>query len=414
MKHAELRSLDHEHPHHPHHVSALAFNVCLVVLALASAVAFLLIARDHLYAYAYSPAGARAISLRIERLNADLIPLEFDRQQQWDNLVASELMQRDVAAARGLVLSARSMLSPQDIADLNRRAPPGSDDARTEAAALDLLTPGTRARYESTVPLLSRRGNSGAAFGVVSDPGALLGAQQDFETIARAIIADPDSEPMQLIITGFHLGLGGGITPRMTEGAAVLMAASRREDYPQQFGAQIRNLIDQSLNIDAFRSTAMAQAQGDAAGSFSISAPAFGAAINRAHAEEAKAVLDKIGAMSQAASRAGAIALLTHAQSLRDVPRLLLIAQAGRDRAAAAAELLPRDGAILTTARGDLTITRDLALAMAVAALALIGALISAAVVIARIVRHFIARMHQDEYSGELVDLGSSSGIRGL
>jgi len=345
MKHARLRSLGHDRQHHPHHVSALAFNVCLVVLAMASAVAFLLIARDHLYAYAYSPAGARAIAARIERLNGNLIPLEFDRQQQWDNLVASELMQRDVAAARGLVLSARSMLSPQDIADLNRRAPPGSDDARTEAAALDLLTPGTRARYESTVPLLSRRGNSGAAFGVVSDPGALLGAQQDFETIARAIIADPDSEPMQLIITGFHLGLGGGITPRMTEGAAVLMAASRREDYPQQFGAQIRNLIDQSLNIDAFRSTAMAQAQGDAAGS---------------------------------------------------------------------AELLPRDGAILTTARGDLTITRDLALAMAVAALALIGALISAAVVIARIVRHFIARMHQDEYSGELVDLGSSSGIRGL
>jgi hypothetical protein len=413
MKHAELRSRRHEHPHHPHHVSALAFNVCLVVLALASAVAFLLITRDRLYAYAYSPAGARAIAARIEQLNSSLIPIEFDRQQQWDNLVASELMQRDVAAARGLLLSARSVLSPQDVAELNRRAPPGSNDARTELAALELLTPGTRARYESIVPLLSRRGNSGAASGVVSDPGALLGSQEDFEAIARAIIADPNSEPMQLVITGFHLGLGGGMTPRMTEGAAVLMMASRRPDFPQQFGAQIRALIDGSLNIDAFRSTAMAQAQGDAAGAFSISAPSFSAAVDRSRADAARAVLDKIGAMSQAASRAGAVALLTHAQSLRDVPRLLLIAQAGRDRAAAAAELLPRDGALLTTARGKLTITRDLGLAMAVAGLALLGALAAATVVILRILRRIIARMRHDDYGGELVDLGSG-GIRGL
>jgi hypothetical protein len=413
MKHAELRSRRHEHPHHPHHVSALAFNVCLVVLALASAVAFLLITRDRLYAYAYSPAGARAIAARIEQLNSSLIPIEFDRQQQWDNLVASELMQRDVAAARGLLLSARSVLSPQDVAELNRRAPPGSNDARTELAALELLTPGTRARYESIVPLLSRRGNSGAASGVVSDPGALLGSQEDFEAIARAIIADPNSEPMQLVITGFHLGLGGGMTPRMTEGAAVLMMASRRPDFPQQFGAQIRALIDGSLNIDAFRSTAMAQAQGDAAGAFSISAPSFSAAVDRSRADAARAVLDKIGATSQAASRAGAVALLTHAQSLRDVPRLLLIAQAGRDRAAAAAELLPRDGALLTTARGKLTITRDLGLAMAVAGLALLGALAAATVVILRILRRIIARMRHDDYGGELVDLGSG-GIRGL
>ena len=415
LKQAGLRILDHDHhEHHPHHVSAFAFNVCLVVLALASAVAILLIARDHLYAYAYSPEGARAISARVERLNADLIPIDFDRQQQWDNLVASELMARDVAAARGLLLSAPSMLSPQDAAEINRRAPPGSPDARIEAAALDLLTPGTRGRYESTVPLLGRRGNSGAAYGVASDPGALLGSQADFEAIARAIMNDPDSEPMQMIVLGFRLGLGGGMTPRMTEGAAVLMSATRREDYPPRFGEEVRTLIDQTLDVRAFRSTAMTQAQGEAAGVFSISAPAFSAAVNAEHAAKVKEVLDRIGSMSQAASRSGAIALLTHAQSLRDIPRLLLIAQAARDRAAAAAQLLPRDGALLTAARGELTITRDLAIAFAVAGFALLGAIASAIVVILRVVRRMISRTRHEEYNGELIDLGASGGFRGL
>ncbi|MBS0384382.1 MAG: hypothetical protein JSS00_03430, partial [Proteobacteria bacterium] len=130
MKHANIRTLRSHAPHHPHHVSALAFNVCLVVLALAAAIAFLLITRDHLYVYSYSPEGARAIAARVERLNASLIPLEFDRQQQWDDLVANELMAHDVAAARGMLLSAPGMLPDSEAAELNRRAPPGSSGAQ--------------------------------------------------------------------------------------------------------------------------------------------------------------------------------------------------------------------------------------------------------------------------------------------
>ena len=398
-------------PHHPHHVSALAFNVCLVVLALAAAVAFVLITRNHLYVYSYSAEGARTIAARVERLNASLIPLEFDRQQQWDDLVANELMAHDVAAARGMLLSAPGMLSPQDVAELNRRAPPGSSDAQVERAALELLTPGTRARYEATVPLLARSSSGALPPQVATDPGALLGSQQDFETIARAIMLDPDSEPMQLIITGLHMGMGGGLTPRMTEGAAVLMTAARRDDYPQNFGLQMQSLIDSSLHTENFRRVAMTRAQGDDAGVFAISAPAFSATLDASRLEALKGALDKIGAMSAAASRNGAVALLAHAQSLRDIPRLLLIAQASRDRAAAAAKRLPRDGRLLTAAHGDLKMTRDLAIAFTVAGFALLGAILSAFLVVFRIVRRIIARTRDDDYAGELVDLG---GVRGL
>jgi len=50
-------------------LSALVFNVGLVVLAIASALSLLIISRDQLYAYEYSDSGARVIAARIERLN---------------------------------------------------------------------------------------------------------------------------------------------------------------------------------------------------------------------------------------------------------------------------------------------------------------------------------------------------------
>ncbi|MFN3465281.1 MAG: hypothetical protein ACK4X1_14525, partial [Terricaulis sp.] len=77
------------------------FNLCLFVLPLAGAAAVTIIARDQLFAYEYSEAGARAISARVEKLNASLIQVDFDRQRQWDNMVAMELMANDPAAARG-------------------------------------------------------------------------------------------------------------------------------------------------------------------------------------------------------------------------------------------------------------------------------------------------------------------------
>jgi hypothetical protein len=115
--------------------------------------------------------------------------------------------------------------------------------------------------------------------------------------------------------------------------------------------------------------------------------------------------------MSAACSRNGAVALLSHAQSLRDIPRLLLIAQSARDRAAAAAKRLPRDGRLLTAAHGDLKLTRDLTLALTVAGMALLGAILSAFVVVYRIARRIISRLRDEDHAGELIDLG---GVRGL
>jgi hypothetical protein len=394
--------------------SALAFNLCLIVFALASATAFVVIARDHLYAYAYSEAGARVVAARVEKLNGGLIQLDFDRERLWDDLIANELMapHPDIAAARGFLLSAPGMLPDEEARQFEHQLPANATDAQIEEAALDLLTPGTRARYEQTVPLLARIGPSGLARPLSLNEPTLVAGPAEFQTMAQAIITEPDSDTLQFVLTGFHLNLAGPFTPRMQEGMAVLLEAKDRPDYPPQFGADVSSLVEAALRTPSFREAALTRAPNeDAAGGFANSAPAFESALDASRVIAAKAVLDKLGAMSAAASRSGAAALISHAQSLRDLPRLLLIAEAARDRAAAAAKRLPRDGRLLSAARGELTITKDLAIAVTLAVLAFIGLLFVLSMMGWRAARRTLHRMRDDDYSAELIDIG---GVRGF
>lgn len=349
-------------------ISALAFNICLVVLALASAGAFLLIARDQLYAYEYSPAGARVIRDRVERLNGELIQLDFDRLHQWDDLVAMELMNDDIDAARGFLLSARHMLPPNERGEMDRRLPSDATDAQIELVALSLLTPGTRARYESMVPLLSRRAATRVTPRI--DAAAALADPRDFGLMASALIAEPATDSLQFILAGYSLGLVGDGTPQTARGAAALLDASRRDDYPQAFATELEALAAAAVPIERFRAGAISD--GDPTDSAHIAA-AFRAAVAPGPARQLNSLLSEIGAMSEATSHATAVALLTHATSLRDVAKLRLIAQASGARASAAAKRLQRDGRLLAVARGQLTVTRELAGAMTVAALAFLG-----------------------------------------
>jgi|CXWL01.1.fsa_nt_gi hypothetical protein len=387
---------------------ALAFNLCLLLLPVASATALIIIARDRLYAYEASEAGARVVSARVERLNGELIQLDFDRQRQWDDLVAMELMSEDVSAARGFLLSARGMLPGRALSQLNRRLPAGAGDAEIELAALELLTPGTRARYEATVPLLSRRAASGAAQPRLA-PAPTLANPQDFELMARALLAQPETDALQFVLTGFSLGFAGELSPRAARGAAALLDASRRDDYPLGLEADINALLAAAAPLEAFRNAAVASASGEDAGGLANASAAFRASVNSQGAATARAVLDDIGAMSEATSHEAAVALLTHAANLRDLPKLRLVAQASGDRAAAAAKRLQRDGRLLRAARGELTITRELAAAIGVAALALLGLLFIVLFKAFHAGRAFWMRFRDDDYAAELVEISAKN-----
>jgi hypothetical protein len=386
-------------------MSAFAFNLCLLLLPLAAATAFVIVHRDQLYAYEYSEAGARVVRQRVEHLNGELIQLDFDRERQWDDLVAMELMAGDVAAARGFLLSAPGMLASSSTGSLRG----ARNDAELEAAALELLTPGTRARYEATVPLLSRRAASGAAERRDPDGAVELGDQRDFELLARAMLADADADTLQFTLTGFALGLGGEMTPQMMKGAATLLAASRREDYPAMLANDVGALVERAAPLADFRNAATRGAGDGDAGAFANAAAAFREIVHQDGAAALKQTLAELGEMSDAASLAGAAALLMHANSLTELPRLKLVAQAAGDRAAAAGKRLPRDGRLLAAARGELTMTRDLFAAIAIAAVAAVGLLGALGFVLFQIGRRIWRRMRDDEYSGELVDISSSN-----
>src|SRR5262249_6417743 len=137
--------------------SALLFNICLLAAPIAGASALFQVVRDQLYSYVYTPSSAEAVRARVERLSRSLIRVEFDRRAQWDDFVAMELTKHDTAAARGFLLSGPGMLPSNEAGEIRRRAGKGGD-AAIELAALNQLTPPTRARYEANVPLLSRPG----------------------------------------------------------------------------------------------------------------------------------------------------------------------------------------------------------------------------------------------------------------
>jgi hypothetical protein len=162
------------------------------------------------------------IAERVEELNAELIQLDFDRTRQWDDLIAMELQSGDIAAARGFLLSGREML-PNSEAAVLRRAP---DDAARELAALEMLTPGTRARYEERVPLLSRRADSAETTAARVLPN-FVGDAADFELMARALITEPSTDAQQFVLTGLSLGLGGEVSAETSAGALALLVASR-------------------------------------------------------------------------------------------------------------------------------------------------------------------------------------------
>nr|MBP6690478.1 hypothetical protein [Hyphomonadaceae bacterium] len=330
---------------------------------------------------------------------------------QWDNMVAMELMANDSSAARGFLLSGAEMLPARSAEVLRRAAADGAGDAAIEVAALQLLLPGTRERYQANVQLLSLRPTTPPS----SQSTATLGDPRDFELMARALLADPETDPLQFVLTGFSLGLAGDMSARMNEGAAALVAATRREDFPEDLSAELHALLAQAMPIENFRTAARVSAEERGSPSdFDNASVAFAASINPEVAARTRALLAEIGDISAATSAAGAATLLTHASTTGDFARLRLLAQTAGDRAAAAAKRLPRDGRLLLAARGELVFNRDLTLAVAAMALAIAGLLLVILFKIFQATRDGVRRLnHEDDDDGyedsELLEISTNN-----
>ncbi len=369
-----------------------------------------IIGRDHLYAYEYTQAGARAISARVEKLNGELIQVDFDRQRQWDNMVSMELMANDPSAARGFLLSGTEMLPSRSASVLRHAVAEGVDDAALEVAAMQLLLPGTRERYQSSVRLLSLQPSTASP--TATETPETLGDPRDFELMARALLTEPETDPLQFVLTGFSLGLGGEMSARMNEGAVALLAATRREDFPQAFGEELNALIARAVPIETFRAAANVSAEdGGQPGDFDNASVAFAASMDPDAAGQIRTALAEIGDMSEATSTAAATMMLTHANTLLDLQRLRLLAQTAGDRAAAAAKRLPRDGRLLSAARGELTFNRDLWFAAGGVLIALGGLALVVLFNVVQAMRSAMRAQDDDDhnYESELLEISANN-----
>lgn len=392
---------------------ALVFNLCLFLLPMAAAAAVMIIGRDQLFAYEFSEAGARGVIERVEKLNASLIQVDFDRQRQWDSMVNMELMANDPSAARGFLLSGAEMLPSRSAEVLRLAANDGGGDAAIEVAALQLLLPGTRERYQANVQLLSLRPNT--ATPTSTEPAQTLGDPRDFELMARALLAEPETDPLQFVLTGFSLGLAGDMSERMNAGAVALLAATRREDFPAALSDELHALLARAMPMDTFRTAAQVSAEerGDP-GDFDNASVAFAASVNPEAAALVRAALAEAGDMSAATSTAAAATMITHATAITDFSRLRLLALTAGDRVTAAAKRLPRDGRLLLAARGELEFNRDLILAAGAMGLALAGLVLAVLFKLFQAARAGIRRLNheddEDDYEdSELLEISTSN-----
>jgi hypothetical protein len=230
--------------------------------------------------------------------------------------------------------------------------------------------------------------------------------------MARALLTEPETDPLQFVLTGFSLGLSGEMSARMNEGAVALLAATRRADFPQALSAVLHALIERAVPIETFRAAAnvSAEERGEP-GDFDNASVAFAASINPEAAGQVRAALAEIGDMAAATSSAAATMMLTHANTINDLPRLRLLAQTAGDRAAAAAKRLPRDGRLVSAARGELTFNRDLWFAAGGVALALLGLALVVIFDVVNAIRGAARAQDEDDhiYESELLEISTSN-----
>jgi hypothetical protein len=302
------------------------------------------------------------------------------------------------------------MLPPRMASVLNQAANANATDAEIEVAALELLTPSTHQVYRSRVQLLSERAAAPPQPAPPADAA-------DFELMARALIDAPETDPLQFILAGLTLDLAGELTPRMRRGAAILLAASRRDDFSETLRGDVVELLDDAAPIGAFREAAITSAgeSGDP-GAYANASAAFASVVDDERAGRVRYLLDHIGIMDEATSPHTAATLLTHAFALEDLPRLSLIARAAGDRAAAASKRLPRDGRLLDAARGQLHFTQELVIALAVAAVALLGLLSIVGLKLIQGLRSLLRSGSDrgDDHNDDLIDLSSNRSWRPL
>lgn len=346
-------------------------HVCLAAAPIAGAQAVRIVERDQLYTYEPTPDAARRTREALDRLAGGVVTTP-DRRVEWDNQIAAALMAHDVAAARGLMLSARAILDPEGRGAISREAGVAPSDAELETAALALLTPGTRGRYVSNVPLLSRQTSPEARLRQ-RRPVVVAGDSVDFETATVSDLSNPSTDHVRFLTLSLPIVRAGAMADHTAIGASVLRAALEDGRVPAALHAELAALAEMALPRQRFSDEAARRAAADPQLDRAATlGAAYRAALTPDGLMRFETELARIGAIATQTGAAACVNLLMHARGIGDLKRLELIAATNPDRGAAVARFLTPNGALPSAGRGALDITPAFAVPATLASLAML------------------------------------------
>lgn len=339
-------------------LSAFAMNACLFLLPLAGAALLTTFSSPQVFGYQPTAVALAATRADIEAAVTKLLTPGLDRRRAWEALVARELGGGDPHAARGFVLSARTILGGSHINAIESLLGPDPTDAEIAAASATQLSNETRDAFSQAAGWMAQ---SDAR----PDPAAFLvfASARDFADQAEAWLAGHDSDHLALVLTGLHVAYGRRLPPRIALGASALKDARRADRLRPELARALEHnaaLAAPPNRLRALLSAAMAQSAWLTDGGASAAA-AFRSAIDSSGYRTLAERLAEIGDMAAATSSRGAGRLLAQARHRDDLPRLRLVAQAGGDRAVAVAKRAPPDGEPMANlAHGTITWSQPL------------------------------------------------------
>ncbi|MEO0884223.1 MAG: hypothetical protein AAFY34_16070, partial [Pseudomonadota bacterium] len=354
----------------------------------------------------------------IDRTFEALAPNSDGARAHWAQLVNDQLSVRNTSAARGFLLAAPQLLDREDARAIRAAASDelsGSADQRLLRAALLFLPNDVRNGYlESARPKGTEligasvtdeaasddQESSDADTTITSFPGAdettfidpidhmtrpadfyVLGTIEDLANNSRAWLRGDRRNTVELKLTG--LAMTGdpdliGVSPkRLRQAASVIKTTMKSGRLGDNYARSLRQRIDLVIRDEVLEAE-LDQALSDFA-PLDVRAErvraAFGASIDYKTAARLAPEFNQIGRITEVTGPKGALSLLEHAHSARDIRRARLVAEAGGDRTVALTTLIGGKTLSLTGMNlqwSERTILLVMALAAACVALILI------------------------------------------
>lgn len=375
-------------------LQAAIFNGMLLLLPIlaANVVSGVFATRD--FPQTPRPAALEATRSEIKARFASLATSADDRRDYWANLVALQLRERNMPAARGFLLAATEMLDERDREAVIQAAPQavpfGTQDEQLVGAALLFLPNDVRVRYETA--LMPPRLDDETGDDTLTAPAQLpvsatepeseenhefnsmrvspigvggfsvLGSFEDLVRNSRDWLAGQPDEAFGLRITALGLMADDLEEPEnvdLREAASLLKAADRAGRLRPGFRERLSFDLEQALPLAPLR-TRMSEALAVVA-PVSEQADALHAAFRETLNVEGLGPLyvdaAQINEIVDATGPVSALAMLEHVDSVTDLRRARLVAEAGGDRAIALESLI--GGSILMTARTGIDLSRQ-------------------------------------------------------